>query len=465
MIFHRLTRSRDAAFLMLVVALFSDSRCKATPATEESAAQPAPRPNVLLIVADDMGWADVGYHGSPLRTPHIDRLAREGVEIDQHYVAPMCTPTRAALLTGRYWSRFGNTAPSNNRVLPWKTWTLPRALQQTGYTTHITGKWHLGSKPEWGPRQFGFDHSHGSLAGEVNPVNHLYKHGPFSKTWHRNGRLIEERGHVTDLIAAEAVKFIEAKHTGPFFIYVPFTAVHTPFDEPQKWLDGASHVHPDRRQYAACAQHMDEMIGKMIEALDRTGQRDNTLVIFFSDNGGTNGDDSSRYPNTKVKGKIRGLNTPLRGWKTEVYEGGIRVPTFAHWPKVLQPGKVSMPIHVIDWMPTICALLDIPEIEGANWDGVNVLPALTGQEDPVLENRELYWQGVGRRSAALRQGNWKLVVHRRRGDNQVELFDLAADSNETTDRSAEQMPRVAAMLRALSRQEERDDDALPNDEK
>ena len=153
----------------------------------------------------------------------------------------------------------------------------------------------------------------------------------------------------------------------------------------------------------------------MIDALDRTGQREHTLVIFFSDNGGTNGDDSSRYPDTKVQGKIRGLNTPLRGWKTQVYEGGIRVPAFVHWPKVLRPGKVSTPVHVIDWMPTICALLDIPEAEGANWDGVNVWPALTGQEDPVLENRELYWQGVGRRSAALRQGDWKLVVHRRQG--------------------------------------------------
>jgi arylsulfatase A-like enzyme len=425
----------------------------------------APRPNILLIVADDMGWADVGYHDSAIQTPHLDRLAREGVELDQHYVAPMCTPTRAALLTGRYWSRFGNTTPSNTRVLPWETWTLARALKEAGYETHITGKWHLGSNPEWGPKQFGFDHSHGSLAGGVNPNNHLYKHGPFSKTWHRNDRLIDEKGHVTDLIGREAVKFIEAKHRKPFFVYVPFTAVHTPFDEPQAWLDGASQVHADRQQYAACAQHMDAMIGKMIAALDRSGQRKNTLLIFFSDNGGTNGDDSNRYPDTKVKGKIRGLNTPLRGWKTQLYEGGIRVPAFVNWPGTLKPSKVSTPLHVIDWMPTLCALLEIPKRAGAKWDGVDVWPTLTGEANQEIDDRTLYWQGVRKQSAALRQGPWKLVLHRRNGKTSIELFNLSTDPNETTDRATEQGPRVAAMLKALSREEDLDDDALPRDTK
>lgn len=422
-----------------------------------------PRPNILLIVADDMGWSDVGYHDSAIRTPNIDRLAREGVELDQYYVAPMCTPTRAALLTGRYWSRFGNTTPSNQRVLPWDTWTLARALKQAGYVTHITGKWHLGSKTEWGPKQFGFDYSHGSLAGGVNPINHLYKHGEFSKTWHRNDKLIDETGHVTDLIGEEAVKFISAKHTKPFFVYVPFTAVHTPFDEPQSWLDGASQVHADRQQYVACAQHMDAMIGKMIDALDRTGQRKNTLIIFFSDNGGTNGDDSNRYPDTKVKGKLRGLNIPLRGWKTQVYEGGIRVPALVNWPGTLKPAKVETPLHVIDWMPTLCTLLEIPETNGAKWDGVNMWPTLNGETNKALEDRELYWQGVRKQSAALRQGDWKLVVQRKKDKTTVELFKLASDPNEKTDRAADQEKRVAVMLKALSAQEALDNDALPTD--
>jgi len=448
--------------LVAGVCMLACMRCSLAAETNKGA--PAPRPNILLIVADDLGWADVGYHESPIRTPHIDRLASGGIVLDQHYVAPMCTPTRTALLTGRYWSRFGCTTPKNERVLPWKTWTLARALKQAGYTTCITGKWHLGSKTEWGPKKFGFDHSHGSLAGGVNPINHLYKRGPYSKTWHRNDRLIDEEGHVTDLIGAEAVKFIESKHTKPFFIYVPFTAVHTPFDEPQEWLDGASHIESDRRQYAACTQHMDAMIGKMIDALDRTGQRENTLIIFFSDNGGTNGDDSNWYPDTKVKGKIRGLNKPLRGWKTEVYEGGIRVPAFVHWPKMLKPRKVTTPVHVVDWMPTICTLLDMPKAEGAKWDGLDIWPALNGEENPALAQRELYCQGVHRQSAALRQGPWKLVVHRRKGADKIELFDLSVDPNETEDLSTKQPQRIATMLKALASQEKRDNDALPQAE-
>jgi arylsulfatase A-like enzyme len=420
------------------------------------------KPNILLIVSDDQGWADVGYHGSPIKTPNLDRLAREGVELDQHYVAPMCTPTRAALLTGRYWSRFGCTFAHNDRVLPWKTWTLARALKQTGYTNYITGKWHLGSRTDWGPKKFGFDYSYGSLAGGVNPVNHLYKPGPYSKTWHRNDQLIEEEGHVTDLIGAEAVKIIEAEHKGRFFLYVPFTAVHTPFDEPQKWLDSASHIEPDRRQYAACLQHMDAVIGDMLAALDRTGQRENTLIIFFSDNGGTNGDDSNRYPDTKVKGKIRGLNTPLRGWKTEVYEGGIRVPAFVNWPKVLEPSKITTPVHAIDWMPTICGLLNIPEAKEAMWDGINIWPLLIGEENPLSTNRELYCQGVRGNSTALHQGDWKLVIHRYKGQkDQIELFDLAADPYEKNNLSARQPNRVTAMLATLAAQQKRDNDAVP----
>ena len=422
------------------------------------------KPNILLIVADDMGWADVGYHNSEIKTPHIDQLAKDGVELDQFYVAPMCTPTRAALLTGRYWSRFGNTTPSNTRVLPWDTWTLARALKAVGYTTHISGKWHLGSKPQWGPRQFGFDQSHGSLAGGVNPINHLYKHGQYSKTWHRNDKLIEEEGHVSDLIGTETVKFIRSKGEKPFFIYVPFTAVHTPFDEPEKWLKSASHVHPERQQYVACAQHMDAAIGQMIEALKSTNQFENTLIIFFSDNGGTNGDDSSRYPETVVKGKIKGLNTPLRGWKTEVYEGGIRVPALVHWPEKLKPAKVSTPLHVIDWMPTLCELLKIAPKNDAKWDGVNIWPTLQGQTQSCLQDRELYWQGVRQSSAALRKDNWKLVVHPGKKPR-TELFNLATDPNEKQNLAPKHPNKVEELSKALSAQEKLDNDALPNDSK
>ena len=419
-------------------------------------------PNVLIFVADDLGWSDVGYHGSKIKTPNIDRLCREGVELDQHYVAPMCTPTRVSLLTGRYWSRFGNTAPSNKRVLPWDTVTLAMIFRQVGYATAISGKWHLGSKPAWGPLRFGFDRSYGSLAGGVNPWNHRYKHGPFSRTWHRNDRLIDEEGHATDLITDEAVRFLEAERDKPFFLYVPFTAVHTPFDEPQKWLDQASHVPIDRRQYAACTQHMDDAIGRIVDTLRRKSLLEDTLIIFFSDNGGTNGDDSSRYPETRPKGKIKGLNHPLRGWKTQVYEGGIRVPALVYWKDRLKPTKVTAPLHVVDWMPTLCKLVGYEGEDKLKWDGQDVWPLLSGsmKQPPT---RTLYCQGVNRRSAALRQGDWKLVVRRDNGSTKRELYNLSEDPAESIN-LADERPRILAHLHELLAAEEaKDNDALPND--
>jgi len=419
-------------------------------------------PNIVILVADDMGWADVGYHGSPIKTPNIDRLCREGVELDRHYVAPMCTPTRTALLTGRYWSRFGNTAPSNTRVLPWNTVTLARALSEAGYETAITGKWHLGSRPEWGPLRFGFDRSYGSLAGGVNPWNHLYKHGPYSRTWHRDDVLIDEEGHVTDLITEEAIRFIEAQRDGPFFLYVPFTAVHTPFDEPPPWLDAASHIHQDRRQYAACTQHLDNSIGRIVDALRQKTLLEQTLIVFFSDNGGTKGDDSSSYPETESKGKIRGLNHPLRGWKTQVYEGGIRVPALAYWKDHLTPRKVAAPTHVIDWMPTICRLANYAGDGRLKWDGKDIWPLLTGSAEPQQE-RVLYCQGVGRRSAAVLLGDWKLIVHRGTGGAKRELFHLSDDPMESVDLIGENEAKAAELKRLLEAEEAKDNDALPGD--
>ncbi len=421
----------------------------------------ADQPNILVIVADDLGWADVGYHDSPIATPNIDRLAREGVELDQHYVAPMCTPTRAALLSGRYWSRFGNTSPSNTQVLPFGTVTLASALSSIGYDTCITGKWHLGSLPKWGPRKFGFKHSHGSLAGGVGPWNHRYKRGEYSATWHRNDQLIEEEGHVTDLIAAEAVRFIEAKRDGPFFIYVPFTAVHHPLDEPGEWLQKGRKADPKRPQYAACTMHMDDAIGKMVGALEKSEQRNNTLIVFFSDNGGTINaadGDSGRYPGEYPKGESLWLNKPLRGRKTQLYEGGIRTPAFVNWPARLKSRKVRSPLHVIDWMPTLCNLAGYNTTRDLKWDGQDIWPLLTG-EVAKPPSRVLYWQGVGRRSSALRQGNWKLVVQGAGASSRRELFNLATDANEKNDVANEHEDLVRELEKLLMAQMKRDNDA------
>jgi arylsulfatase A-like enzyme len=419
-------------------------------------------PSFLVIVADDLGWADVGYHGSPIPTPNIDRLCAEGVELDRHYVAPMCTPTRAALLTGRYWSRFGNTKPSNTRVLPWETETLASALRRVGYDTCITGKWHLGSKPEWGPRKFGFNHSHGSLAGGVGPWNHLYKHGPYSRTWHRSDTLIEEAGHVTDLVARQAIEYVKAKRDGPFFVYVPFTAVHSPFDEPDEWLDQGKQAEPQRPQYAASTMHMDHAVGQMVHCLERSGRRENTLILFFSDNGGmvTAADgDSQRYPGDYPRGQPGGSNLPLRGRKTQAYEGGIRTPAFVNWPGRLTPRKVTAPLHVVDWMPTLCRLAGCEPAGDLGWDGRDVWPVLSGDSagDP---QRVLYCKSPNANMIAVHRGPWKIVHFPK--TQATELYHLGDDPNETADLASSKPEVVSELLALMEREAKRDDTAVPD---
>ncbi|HQU42603.1 MAG TPA: sulfatase-like hydrolase/transferase [Pirellulales bacterium] len=423
------------------------------------------QPNIVVIVADDLGWGDVGFHGAALKTPHLDQLAREGTELRQHYVAPVCSPTRAAFNSGRYWSRFGVTTPNNERAFRFDTVTLAGALKAVGYRTALTGKWHLGSMPQWGPSRFGFDHSYGSLAGGCGPYDHRYKTGPCTHTWHRDDRLIEEEGHITDLIAREAVRWIEDQTEAPFFLYVPFTAVHIPVDEPQRWLDLYPDIAgPSRRQYAACVSHLDDAVGRIVEVLARTGRRRQTLLVFFSDNGGypTARNDDPLYPDggKYVAGPAGGSNVPLRGKKTELYEGGIRVPALVNWPGTLEPRRATAPIHVVDWMPTLCSLAGYQPDGDLKWDGEDIWPVLTGAV--AARPRELYWAGPGHRTDAVRQGDWKLIVHRK-PEAPPELFNLAQDPNEQANLTDEQPQRVAALKQLLARLAERDNDALADD--
>ncbi|MBT7981670.1 MAG: sulfatase-like hydrolase/transferase, partial [Akkermansiaceae bacterium] len=255
---------------------------------------------------------------------------------------------------------------------------------------------------------------------------------------------------------SEAVRFIKEKKKEPFFLYVPFTAVHTPFDEPPKWLGRVDNIDPERRQYVACAEHMDDGIGQILRALDEEGKAENTLVIFFSDNGGTNGDDSSRYPDTKAKGKIKGLNTPLRGWKTQVYEGGIRVPAIAYWPGKLKPAKLSTPTHVVDWMPTICAVAGCKFDKDPKWDGIDIWPLLNGKgkKDP---ERILYCKGVNGTSSALHRWPWKLI----KGKDKVQLYNLNLDPTEKEDLSKKQPDKVKELLKTLELQASKDNASLP----
>jgi arylsulfatase A-like enzyme len=418
----------------------------------------AAKPNFVVIVADDLGWADVGWHGGPFKTPNLDRLCSEGLELDQHYVSPMCSPTRAALMSGRYASRFGCTAAQNERVFPSGTVTLASALKEAGYETAITGKWHLDSEPSGGPNHFGFDHGYGSLAGGCGPYDHHYKKGPHSETWHRNGQLIKEEGHITDLIASEAVKWIGERGEKPFFLYVPFTAVHIPIKEPTAWLDQYPDIaESDRREYAACVSHLDDAVGKIVAALDRAGKRDNTLIVFFSDNGGTQArNDDPQYPaDNYTKGRSHGSNLPLRGNKTQLYEGGIRVTAFANWRGQLKPGKFTAPLHAADWMPTLCALAGAKPKGDLKWDGRDVWPWLGGMSG--AEPRALYWAGTGFRTAAVRDGDWKLFLTRQ--GNKAELFHLADDPFEKNDLAAKEPARVESLRALLEKMAARDNDS------
>jgi arylsulfatase A-like enzyme len=259
----------------------------------------AGKPNIVFILADDLGWADVAFHGGNAPTPNLDKLVRTGLELTQHYVAATCSPTRTGFMTGRVWSRFGILGPDSRRAMAWDTVTLPRALKSVGYDTALTGKWHLGSRPQEGPNHFGFDHSYGSLGGGVGPYNHFYKKGEFSQTWHRNEKLLTETGHVTDLIANEAITWIESRKNAPFFLYVPFTAVHLPVMEPSEWVARVPATITDEvaRHYAASIMHLDDAIGRIVTALEKAGQRENTILVFTSDNGGSTAENYDRqYP-------------------------------------------------------------------------------------------------------------------------------------------------------------------------
>jgi arylsulfatase A-like enzyme len=413
----------------------------------------------------------VSFHHGNTPTPNIDKLATQSVEITQHYVYPVCSPTRCAFLSGRYASRFGVTNPQNERAYRWDTVTLARALKSVGYDTALTGKWHLGSSPDWGPQKFGFDHSYGSLAGGVGPWDHRYKNGEFSRTWHRDGTLIDEQGHVTDLIAHEAIEWLSSRQDRPFFLYVPFTTVHIPIREPDEYVRNvpAAITEPSRREYAADVMHLDAMVGRLLEALKKSGKADNTIVVFTSDNGAYPNarNDDPLYPaDNYTPGPAGGSNEPLRGMKGEVYEGGIRVPALVYWPARLKPGKFTTPVHITDWMPTFCALAGYKPEKDLHWDGRNIWPFLSGTEPP--KPRSIYVAGTGFRSQALREGDWKLVVQHGakkagKATDKFELFDLGKDPNEMEDLSSVMPEKVAAMQVRLEEVSQADKDAVAND--
>ena len=429
-------------------------------AAQGAAAQSAGAPNVVIFLADDTGWNDVGFHNPKIRTPNLDRLAREGVELDRYYAYPTCSPTRVALLTGRPPSRFGIHAPIAGRseeALPRDVPTLASVLRARGYHTAITGKWHLGLTPEVGPNSYGFEHAYGFLHGQVDPYTHLYKNGDI--TWHRNGKFITEAGHATDLIEREAVRFVREvrDRNRPFFLYVPFSVPHYPLDEPYTYVRPYEKTIENewQRRNAAAMTHMDAAIGKILAALDQEGVRRNTLVIFASDNGGQQSwtDTEEEYGGRFPDHHRLGDNTPLRGWKGELYEGGIRVPAVASWPGRLSPRKVTEPMIVHDLFRTITTLAGVESRSIADAEGIDVWPALRGEG--TLPERTLYWRAP--KAQAVRIGDWKLLHDGAKlAEGKYELFHLGRDPLEKRELSREEPKRVEAMRAELARQLARD---------
>ncbi|MHC4073982.1 MAG: sulfatase-like hydrolase/transferase [Planctomycetota bacterium] len=415
------------------------------------------KPNIIFIIADDLGWADIGYHGSEIQTPNLDKLAKQSVRFGRHYVMPTCTPTRVGLMTGRYPSRYGVVSPAYGKIFDNDTVTLPLALRSCGYETSISGKWHMGSPPECTPLKYGFDTSYGYFHGQIDPYTHHYKTGV--RSWHRNDQYLTEQGHATDLLTDEAIRIVESKQDKPFFLYVAYSVPHFPLDEPEEWTSIYKGKIKDQSRlwYAASVTHMDAGIGRIVDAVDRRGIRENTLIVFVSDNGGQ----KSWHDEKQYKGRyaekphtVLGNNLPLRGWKGDVYEGGIRVPAMANWKGVLEPGSMLAPVHIVDWMPTFCKMAGYsPDANpfdrlraSLKWDGKDIWPVIRSRAAHG-EPRTLYWRTPG--AQAIRQGDWKLIVDKQQ--KAIGLYDVVADPYEENNMVQRHSDRVNNLKRLLAK--------------
>lgn len=408
------------------------------------AALPAAPPNFLFILADDLGYGDLSCYGAhDLHTPHLDQLAREGVRLTDFYAnGPVCTPTRAALLTGRYQQRLGlewALPPEQAHLgLPPDEPTLARRLRQRGYRTALAGKWHLGYTPERAPNAHGFERFFGLLGGNHDYFTHRNRNGQ-PDLW-RDTQPVQMEGYSTHLITRHAIEFLEAMRERPFFLYVAYNAPHWPIQGPddasrqitfKNWTAGT------RETYVKMVEALDTGAGQILAALHRLGLETNTLVVFTSDNGG------DRYSN----------NRPLSQGKGTLGEGGLRVPCIARWPGKIPAGTVSAQVGItMDWTATMLRLAGVRPPRERPLDGRDLLPVLSGERRPF--QRTLFWRRVGPNGVqthrAVRDEDWKLIESR---DGTVRLYDLPRDIAETDDLAATQPTRVARLRKLLDRWE------------
>lgn len=404
-------------------------------------------PNIIVILADDLGNADLGYRGSNIRTPNLDALASGGVRLESYYGMPLCTPARAALITGRYPIRYGLQTfvifPGHKYGLPTDEKTLPQALKEVGYETAMVGKWHLGhADRKYWPQNRGFDHFDGNLVGEVD---YFTKDRGGIIDWQRTGRFIKEEGYHTTQLGDEAVALITQHDAAkPFFLYFAALAVHAPLQAPKADLDAYKSLfeNEEKRTYAAMLTHLDKQVGRIVAALEVKGMRENTIIFFASDNGGIR-KMKAHVPGGKPAAEPPASNGEFRDGKTSLYEGGVRVPAFINWPAKLKPAVVHEPLHHVDLMPTLLAVAGGKGSPDHPFDGrdawATIAEGMPSPHEDLLINAEIFRGGV-------RKDQWKLVKLALL-PGKTELFDLSKDPGEKIN-VAEQFPEVVRDLEA-----------------
>lgn len=439
-------------FSLLTVA------CAANVATADASAQ---KPNVIVFLADDMGWGDVSYHGfSDIRTPNIDALAATGCTFSQGYVsASVSGPSRAGLMTGCYQQRFGFYGNSSKCVVPSERLTIAERLKNKGYSTGMVGKWHLGETDDQAPESRGFDSFYGMRNGshdyyrsttDVNCSNYdlrpIYRNSEIQPPFEQTGEYMTER------LTNEAMDFLD-KQTAeqPFFLYVAYNAVHYPWQVPDKYVERLNDMnvhHPDRRVFAAMALAMDDGIGQIMNMVREKGMEDNTLVFFLCDNGSPRGQGIQSPENDTMKdrgGAVMSSPAHFRGWKGDTYEGGIRVPFLINWKGHVRQGEYSNPVISLDIAATALAVAGASESELNSLDGVNLLPYVNGEvSSDVLPHEVMYWRRDD--DFAIRKGDWKLAYNDEGSTRRIQLFNLKDDEGEYHDLSDE-YPEIAQSLR------------------
>jgi arylsulfatase A-like enzyme len=404
-------------------------------------------PNIVLILADDLGYGDLGIHGAPdIKTPHIDSLFRNGLQFKEAYVAhPTCGPSRAALLTGRHKTRIGfptnpdhiiPAEPGNLLGLPRGELTLADLLRKEGYATALVGKWHLGHQKACHPLNRGFDEFYGFLSslyryfdlGNLQPPHCMM----------RGFERVHEKEYLTDAFARECVDFIARRQDEPFFLFASFNAPHTPlmYDDPAAPvppLRGSDDVTENRRMLVNMTEHLDTAVGRIVDQLKQCGLSENTLIFFLSDNGGT-----------KISGAYS--NGSLRDWKGSVFEGGVRVPMVACWPGRIQPGSYSDPVSAMDIAATSVHLAGGRLPTDRVYDSLDLAPVLFDGLQDRLHKKPFFWSSLG--MEAVRKGDWKLVM---RGSRIEGLYNIAADPGEQNN-LAEAFPERVQALRTEYKQ-------------